>query len=120
MRATTRPRPRDRHFDYFVYFELDANGTWCVVEMLLLVHHSTTIYTQWNNNGNSLPCLSFPQSTWTSRLDQLSAPKSHKSATQITRQTAESLGLEFGQSRTTQDAGPSFRRNSICRGYGRG
>ena len=46
---------------------------WCVVEVLLLVHHSTTIYTQWNNDGNSLPCLSFSESTWTSIPDQLSA-----------------------------------------------
>jgi len=50
-----------------------ANGMWCVVEVLLLVHHSTTIYTQWNNDGNSLPCLSFSESTWTSIPDQLSA-----------------------------------------------
>ena len=47
---------------------------WYVVEVLLLVHHSTKTYAQCNNDGNSLlPCLSFSKSTWTSNADQLSA-----------------------------------------------
>jgi len=37
-----------------------ANGLWWWCRQRL-VHNAPTTYIQWNNNGNSLPCLSFSE-----------------------------------------------------------